>query len=160
MINVSDRDFGELKFDGAWTGECEILIFGSLCKVDLVVQIFDGATISEVQRLAFREFELDKNKFSVIVGEAVFNYYLSRIDEYRACFGTDELAVKVPDVYEVDDMRSLVSLRCVKIMSPFEADVRQVGFIFDAIFDPQLGLGVLVTNGSVEAVDTQDILLG
>ena len=36
----------------------------------------------------------------------------------------------------------------------------EIGFIFDANFDPQLGLGVLVTDGSVETVDTQDILLG
>jgi hypothetical protein len=46
------------------------------------------------------------------------------------------------------------------VMSAFDADARQIGFIFDATFDPQLGLGVLLTNGSVEAVDTQDILLG
>nr|WP_158699627.1 hypothetical protein [Pseudomonas aeruginosa] len=57
-------------------------------------------------------------------------------------------------------MQGLISLKRIKVMSAFEAGVRQIGFIFDAVFDPQLGIGVLVTNGSVEAVDTQDILLG
>ncbi|ROM55879.1 hypothetical protein BK648_05970 [Pseudomonas poae] len=160
MTGISDKDFGELHFDGVWVGLCEILIFGSLHKVELVVQTFDGASISETQRLAFREFNLNKSNISLAVEEAVLNYYLCRVEEYREGFDADEADINAPKVHAVDDMRDLVSLRCIKVMSPFDAGARQIGFIFDATFDPQLGLGVLVTNGSVETVDTQDILLG
>ena len=160
MTGISDRDFGELHFDGAWIGICEILIFGRSYKVELVVQTFDGASISEDQRVAFRELNLNKATISLAIEKAVFNYYLSRVEEYREGFDADEAEIKVPKVHTVYDMRELVSLRCIKVMSPFDVGLRQIGFIFDATFDPQLGLGVLVTNGFVEAVDTQDILLG
>ncbi|MEH6351071.1 DUF6985 domain-containing protein [Pseudomonas sp. 3JA] len=160
MTGISDRDFGELHFDGAWTGVCEILIFGRSYEVELVVQIFDGASIAENQRVAFREFNLNKATVASAVEEAVFNYYLCRVEEYREGFDADEADIKAPKIHAVDDMQYLVSLRCIKMMSPFDVGLRQIGFIFDATFDPQLGLGVLVTNGSVEAVDTQDILLG
>ncbi|MBA1377712.1 DUF6985 domain-containing protein [Pseudomonas brassicacearum] len=160
MSIVSDIDFGELHFDGVWTGLCCVAIFGNRYEVPLVVQTFDGEPISETQRLAFREFDSNKNAVSLLVEEAVFNYYLGRLEDYRACFDGDEVDTKAPRVHAVDDMRDLVSLKCVKVMSAFNAGAREIGFIFDAVFDPQLGLGVLVTNGSVEAVDTQDILLG
>lgn len=53
MTGTVDRDFGELNFYGVWTGLFEILIFGSVRKVELVIQVFDECSISEVQRLAF-----------------------------------------------------------------------------------------------------------
>lgn len=160
MIDKSDNDFGELHFDEAWIGKCEILIFKRAQEVSLVVQTFDGASISEEQRLVFREFNLNKSTVSSAVEKAVFRYYLCRVDEYRESFDAEEAEIKAPKVYTIDDMQDLVSLRCIKVMSPFDAGMRQIGFIFDAIFDPHLGLGVLVTKSSVEAVDTQDILLG
>ncbi|UZE24511.1 hypothetical protein LOY67_03600 [Pseudomonas sp. B21-056] len=160
MTVVLDGDFGKLHFDGAWIGVCEIFIFGSVCEVELVVQTFDNASISEIQRLAFREFNLHKAAISSMVEKAVFDYYLCRVEEYRECFDADEVDINAPKVHAISEMRDLISLRCIKIMSPFDAGARQIGFIFDAMFDPQLGLGVLVTNGAVEAVDTQDILLG
>ncbi len=160
MTGISDRDFGELHFDEAWTGLCEVFIFGSLYEVELIVQTFDGASISDIQRLAFREFNSNKAAVSLAVEKAIFSYYLCKVEEYREGFDADEVDIKAPNVHAIDNMRDLVSLRCIKVMSPFDAGMRQIGFIFDATFDPQLGLGVLVTNGSVETVDTQDILLG
>lgn len=160
MTGIADRDFGELNFDGVWTGLFELLIFGSVRKVELVIQVFDEDSISEVQRLAFREFDLNKNSVSMAVEKAVFSYYFRRVKEYREGFDADEVTIKAPKVHAVDDMRDLVSLRCIKVMSPLDSGSRQIGFFFDATFDPQLGLGVLVTNGSVKTVDTQDFLLG
>lgn len=160
MTGISDRDFGELHFDGAWTGLCEVFIFGSLYEVELIVQTFDGSSISDIQRLAFREFNSNKAAVSLAIEKAIFSYYLCRVEEYREGFDVDEVDIKAPKIHAIDSMRDLVSLRSIKVMSPFGAGVRQIGFIFDATFDPQLGLGVLVTNGFVEAVDTQDILLG
>lgn len=160
MSIVSDQDFGELHFDGVWKGACEIFFWGRRFEVELVVQTFDDAPISETQRLAYREFNLKTDSIFSLVERAIFNYYLGRLEEYRECFDIDEVDVKAPRVCAIDDMQGLISLKRIKVMSAFEAGVRQIGFIFDAVFDPQLGIGVLVTNGSVEAVDTQDILLG
>ncbi|QZP21474.1 DUF6985 domain-containing protein [Pseudomonas sp. DR208] len=160
MTVISDRDFGELHFDEAWTGLCEVFIFGRLCEVELIVQTFDGDSISDIQRLAFREFSSNKAVVSLAVEKAIFSYYICRSEEYRESFDADEVDIKAPNAHAVDHMRDLVTLKCIKVLSPFDAGMRQIGFIFDANFDPQLGLGVLVTDGSVETVDTQDILLG
>ncbi len=79
MSIVSDQDFGELHFDGVWKGICEMVFMGRRLEVELVVQTFDAAPISEVQRLAYREFNLNKGSISSLVEEAVFNYYLGRL---------------------------------------------------------------------------------
>lgn len=160
MNAVLDEDFGKLYFDGVWTGLCEVTLFGRSFEVELVVQTFDGDPFSESQRLAYREFELNKSSIGLQVEQAVFNYYSDRLEEFRACFDADEVDFKAPRVRAVRDMEGLVTLRRVKVMSAFDTDVRQIGFIFDALFDLQLGVGVLVTNGVVDAVDVQDILLG
>ncbi|HFF2163693.1 DUF6985 domain-containing protein [Pseudomonas aeruginosa] len=136
MSIVSDQDFGELHFDGVWKGICEMVFMGRRLEVELVVQTFDAAPISEVQRLAYREFNLNKGSISSLVEEAVFNYYLGRLEESRECLDVDEVDVKAPRVCAFDDMQGLISLKRIKVMSAFEAGVRQIGFIFDAVFDP------------------------
>jgi len=160
MNTVLDKDFGRLYFDNVWTGLCEVALFGRSLEVELVVQTFDGDPISESQRYAYREFELSKISIGLQVEQAVFNYYTDRVEEFRTCFDADEVDFKAPKVRTVRDMENLVTLRRVKVMSAFEPDARQIGFIFDALFDSQLGVGVLVTNGVVEVVDVQDFLLG
>nr|WP_298165078.1 hypothetical protein [uncultured Pseudomonas sp.] len=160
MNIVADNDFGELHFDGVWRGGYEVELFGERSRVELIVQTFDDDPISENQRLAFREFESNKESICSMVEQAVLSYYCDRVDEYRDCFDADEVDAKAPRVDTVDGLRNLVFLRRIKVMSAFDAREHQIGFIFDTTFDAQLGLGVLVTNGVVEAVDTQDILLG
>jgi len=148
---VSDEDFGELRFDGVWTGSCEVVIFQERSEVELVVQTFDGNPISETQRhSAF---------ICSSVEEAVFNYYNDRSSEFRECLDACEVNEKAPQVSSVGDVGKLVTLIGIKVMYPLDPGVRQIGFIFDAVFDSQLGVGVLVTNGSVEAVEVQDFLL-
>jgi hypothetical protein len=160
MNLILDGDFGELHFDDVWIGLCEVYFFGESYRVELVIQTFDDEPIAESQRIAFREFKSNKESICSCVEEAVFSHYSEMIDQYRSCFGVDEVDSKAPRVKSVNDMHGLVSLRRIKVMSAFDIAEHQIGFVFDATFDPQLGLGVLVTNGSVEAVDTQDILLG
>ncbi|MBD8496062.1 hypothetical protein IFR09_20445 [Pseudomonas syringae] len=160
MSVIQDQDFGELHFDGIWQGVCEVVFLGRRLDVELVIQTFDDAPISQTQRLAYREFVANKASICAQVEEAILKHYLDHLCAYRACFDAHEVDAKAPSVREVEGMRDLVCLRCIKVMYAFDEGVRQVGFIGDATFDPELGLGVLVTNGFVEAVDTQDFLLG
>ncbi|MGX5726971.1 DUF6985 domain-containing protein [Metapseudomonas otitidis] len=159
MEIVLDEDFGELRFDGVWTGSCEVVIFQERSEVELVVQTFDNNPISETQRLAYREFLLDSAFICSSVEEAVFTYYNDRLSEFREWLDACELNEKAPQVSSVGDVGKLVTLIGIKVMYPLDPGMRQIGFIFDAVFDSQLGVGVLVTNGSVEAVEVQDFLL-
>ena len=162
MNLISDPDFGELclSSDEIWTGQCEVLFFAEVVYAELVVQTFDDDPISQVQRAAFREFDSNKALICQRVEQALFDFYAENIERYRACFHPDEVDVKAPELSTADGLRELLVLRCVKVMFNFDGDGRDIGFVFDATFDPELGIGVLVTNGFVSTVDVQDFLLG
>lgn len=160
MSQMIDPDFGELCFDDIWTGPCEIVLYGEPLLVTLVIQTFDDDPITETQRLAFREFNSHKVSIGRAVEAAVFDHYCAHLEAYRNGFDANEVDTKAPVISQPCDLRNLVSLTEIKVMSAFDNETRQIGFIFDATFDPELGLGVLVVDGRVTEVDVQDFLLG
>ena len=155
-----DPDFGKLEFNEIWTGHCEIVLYGEPLSVTLVIQTFDDDPITETQRLAFREFNSYKAPIGRAVEAAVFDHYCAHLETYRNGFDANEVDTKAPFISGPCDLRNLVSLNEIKVMSAFDSAKRQIGFIFDATFDPELGLGVLVVDGRVTEVDVQDFLLG
>lgn len=59
----------------------------------------------------------------------------------------------------MESIKKMAILKCLKIIHTEIGEDRQLGFIFDSIFDPELGIGVLVINEQVVAVGVQDIVL-
>ncbi|WP_236209828.1 DUF6985 domain-containing protein [Pseudomonas tohonis] len=90
MKVISDKDFGELKFDDIWTGLCEVTIFRERCDVELVVQTFDGGPITETQRLAYREFISNEAAVCSAVEDAVFKYYNDTVGWSRSFQGASQ----------------------------------------------------------------------
>lgn len=162
MNMITDPDFGKLclSSDEIWTGQCEVLLFAEVVNAELVVQTFDDDPISPVQRAAFREFESNKELICQRVEQALFAFYSENIERYRECLSPDEVNVKAPKIETIRGLQDLLVLSCVKVMFNFGGDQRDIGFVFDATFDPELGVGVLVTNSFVNSVDAQDFLLG
>ncbi|WP_227505622.1 DUF6985 domain-containing protein [Acinetobacter calcoaceticus] len=62
-------------------------------------------------------------------------------------------------IAELESIKKMVILKCLKIIHTEIGEDRQLGFIFDSIFDPELGIGVLVINEQVVEVGVQDIVL-
>lgn len=141
MNILNDPVLGELTFDVWWSREYEITIFDCKKLVPLVIQTFDNESISNKQRDTFLEFERNKSSIISSIEIAILTYYKENFD-----------------ANVVEDITALVNLLRIKIMS--SDDMRELGFIFDASFDPELGVGVLLINESIEEVDVQDILLG
>ena len=141
MNILNDPVLGELTFDVWWSREYEITIFDCKKLVPLVIQTFDNESISNKQRDTFLEFERNKGSIISSIEIAILTYYKENFD-----------------ANVVEDITALVNLLRIKIMS--SDDMRELGFIFDASFDPELGVGVLLINESIEEVDVQDILLG
>ncbi|WDG79713.1 hypothetical protein PUP68_09050 [Pseudomonas chlororaphis] len=160
MITVEDELFGRLEFDGVWSRPYEIEIFNRKVNVVLIVQTFDDDPVSNNQRMTFLEFAGSQKSIIERVEVAALNYYLSKVEDYRACFDRDEVERKAPKTCDVFGFGELVELKQIKIMYTDEGRDREVGFVFDAVFDEQLGVGVLVSNGVVIDVDVQDIVLG
>ena len=144
-MKVNDKVFGELEFDLFWSRPYLFEIFGQTQKVELVVQTFDDDEITDNQRQTFNDLEKNKAKVASDIQVAVFEYYKENFES---------------SVSSISEVAGLVDLKKVKIMHSDDGEDREVGFIFNADFDPELGVGVLVTNGEVEEVDVQDIVLG
>lgn len=143
MNILNDLVLGELTFDMWWFREYEITVFGRKYLVPLIVQTFDEDGISDNQREAFLEFEKNKNSIISSMEIAILAYYKENFS---------------PNANSIEDVSTLVELLKIKILS--SDDLRELGFIFNASFDPELGVGVLVVNENIEEVDVQDILLG
>lgn len=145
MKTILDQYFGEMQFNMFWHRPYKICIFASEKSTTLVVQTFDDDEITDSQRLTFEYFERNQQRIIAEVERGILIYYKSTFNS------------KVSTVSEVS---SLVELLAIKIMYSNVDDIQEIGFVFDASFDPELGIGVLVANGKVQAVDVQDIVLG
>ncbi|MET1257217.1 DUF6985 domain-containing protein [Aliikangiella maris] len=144
---VNDNVLGKLSYDSYWKRGYSIDFFNDSGSVELIIQTFDDDEITDNQRDTFTQFEANKDKIFRDVEEALFEYYN---ESFR-----DTGLMK-----EAADLKNVINLRKVKIMSTDDGEDRELGFIFDASFDPELGVGVLVTNETEIEVDVQDIVLG
>ncbi|MGN5725156.1 DUF6985 domain-containing protein [Acinetobacter calcoaceticus] len=145
MGTLEDNVFGELyNKELLWLRPYEIEIFHTLYPIELNVYTYedDGSDITQNQRDTFINFELNKKNILDNVEKEIQKY----------CYEKFQIA-------ELESIKKMVILRYLKIIHTEVGEDRQLGFIFDSIFDPELGIGVLVINEQVVAVGVQDIVL-
>lgn len=150
----------ELIPDGLHRFRYEVVFLGEKVDVSLVVQTFDEEDISVWQEEAFLRLDKDKGRVIDEVEDALYEYYVKGCPGFRDGVAVENLESSAPWIGSKRGLKALVELRRIKIMATCAAEVRDVGFIFDAAFDPQLGVGVLVRNEKVIDIDVQDIVLG
>lgn len=145
MKVINDKVLGELTFDVFWSRPYKVGIFGLEKEITLVIQTFDNDDITNNQRQTFDDFEKNKQRIISDVENEVLNYYRDNFESKAS---------------NASDVAGLVDLLKIKIMYSEAGEDQEIGFIFSASFDPELGVGVLISNGKVEDVDVQDIVLG
>ncbi|EPJ3354681.1 DUF6985 domain-containing protein, partial [Acinetobacter baumannii] len=101
----------------------------------------DGSDITQNQRDTFINFELNKKNILDNVEKEIQKY----------CYEKFQIA-------ELEGIKKVI-LKYLKIIHTEVGEDRKLGFIFDSIFDPELGIGVLVINEQVVEVGVQDIVL-
>ena len=156
---MKDPLFGDIRYELSWLGTCAWSIFGKTVNTSLVISCYEGEEIEPSQRQAYAEFEASKKSLSRLVEQAIFNYYMDILPEYRERFGefADEWAPKIATVQEVG---ALVSPTEVFVQrSDSEPPERVLGLLFDCTWDTSLGLAVKLVNGKVAEVGVQDIVL-
>lgn len=141
---LNDKVFGELyNKELLWLRPYEIEIFHTLYPIELNVYTYedDGGDITQNQRDTFINFELNKKSILDDVEKEIQKY----------CY----------EKFQITELESIkkVILKYLKIIHTEIGEDRQLGFIFDSIFDPELGIGVLVINEQVVEVGVQDIVL-
>lgn len=145
MQTLNDKILGQLTFDVMWSRPYNIQIFGLEKSITLVIQTFDDDIITDNQRRTFQVFEKEKYNIISDVEKSLFVYYKSQFNTHAT---------------SISEVSSSVDLLNIKIMYTEEGEAQEIGFIFSANFDPELGVGVLVSNGKVKNIDVQDIVLG
>ena len=149
MKKLTNDVFGELIYENLfWRRLYLTEIFGKQINIQLVVDSYDdnddGSDITTNQREAFLNFEKNKKDIIEEIEQAVLSYYKKITNNQMVSF---------------EDIREMVNLKYLKVIYTEIGEDRELGFIFDASFDPELGIGVLVSNERVVEVGVQDIVL-
>ena len=149
MKKLTDDVFGELIYENLfWRRLYLTEIFGKQINIQLVVDSYDdnddGSDITTNQREAFLNFEKNKKDIIEEIEQAVLSYYKKITNNQMVSF---------------EDIREMVNLKYLKVIYTEIGEDRELGFIFDASFDPELGVGVLISNERVVDVGVQDIVL-
>jgi len=148
-MKIIDNVFGELIFDDYdWVKNIDISIFGKTSNMELVVQPNDDAnSIFDEQRIAYSQFINNKEKLIKEIELAVVKYY------QEVLLNTSRTKV---DDKEIPDLVEPLSLIFPMVLKVGET---RVGLSFNADCDPEHGIGVLLKNGNIEEISTEDIVL-
>ena len=158
MVTMQDEIFGVLTLDYTWRKDYVLDMFGVRVSTLIRVEADAKDSITDNQRRAFLAYLEDEKRIVLDVETAVLNYYQSNVQSFRANFGDDVRDVNSPVSVNLSSFSRLLSLRHICFLYSGDAD-RKVGFVFDARFDPEMGVGVLIVNEVVEQVSVQDIVL-
>ena len=145
MNLINDQVFATLhNEESLWMREYKIELFNRLNIIGLIVYTYedDGSDITDNQRETFIHFEYNKENVLKDVEQTLIQYCREDIG-----------------IVETDRIESLIILKYIKIMHTENGEDRRIGFIFDTLFDLELGVGILVSNEKVIEVGVQDIVL-
>lgn len=148
-MKIIDSVFGELTFDDYdWVRNIDLSLFGKIANLELVVQPNDdNNSILDEQRMAYDEFIANRDKLIEDIEFAVIDYYQTVLLETGRA--------KVDDK-EIPDLVEPLSLIFPMVLKSGE---RRIGLSFNAECDPEHGIGVMLKNGKIEEVSTEDIVL-
>ncbi|ENU25588.1 DUF6985 domain-containing protein [Acinetobacter modestus] len=145
MNLINDQVFATLhNEESLWMREYKIELFNRLNIIGLIVYTYedDGSDITDNQRKTYIHFEDNKENVLKDVEQTLIKYCREDIG-----------------IVETDRIESLITLKYIKIMHTENGEDRRIGFIFDTLFDSELGVGILVSNEKVIEVGVQDIVL-
>lgn len=159
MKTMFDSALGEMSYDYGWTKNHAIRLFGEIANVKLVVPCEENDEIEDCQRVAFLNFEKNKDLFIHQAEVAIFKYYLSICDEYRQKLSAGSAAKMVPLIERKEQLKSLIHADQLLIQQSFGSGERVVGLLFTCSWEPELGLAVKFVDEEIEEVGPQDIVL-
>jgi hypothetical protein len=159
MVSLVDNVFGSLELDYCWYKNEAIHIFGMDYFTPIRVAADQQDEITENQREAYKEYCKEKKMIIEKVENAVYTYYLDNVTAMRSNSLENKRDLCVPIQPSMIEFSRLISLDYIRFLYSKNTSVRKIGFVFDAKFDPELGVGVLVVNGQISEVSVQDIVI-
>lgn len=130
MKNINDEVFGELKVnDLGWEKSYCISMWNE--KFIITLSIDGEDEISEMQKLSFKKFEREKDRYLNLVEEELFNYYSNNLKEIRAYIESEEWEAKAPIINSKYDLKKLVKPHGIIIPEDIEEEIMTLGILFD-----------------------------
>ncbi|EEM16273.1 MULTISPECIES: DUF6985 domain-containing protein [Bacillus] len=158
MKKINHKLFGELIYDGYWTGKQKIAILGHDKIVPLTIDEEEHDVFSAIQEEAYSKFIADTNRLIQEAEQAIFEYYQEECLEYRAMLGDESADEIVPIITTTQQLGKLVDPIGLTILPDFEDGVRRLGLIFNCTWEED-GIGVRFENEEVIEVGYQDIVI-
>ncbi|EEM10710.1 MULTISPECIES: DUF6985 domain-containing protein [Bacillus] len=158
MKKINHKLFGELIYDGYWTGKQKIAILGHDKIVPLTIDGEEHDVFSAIQEEAYSKFIADTNRLIQEAEQAIFEYYQEECLEYRAMLGDESADEIVPIITTTQQLGKLVDPIGLTILPDFEDGVRRLGLIFNCTWEED-GIGVRFENEEVIEVGYQDIVI-
>jgi hypothetical protein len=158
MTQISHNIFGNINYDVYWCRDYVVPFLGELVPVRLVVDGDEDAEFEQSQIQAFIEFE--KN-ISILMKEAensLLTFYQENLQENRKRY-PDNFEEVLPVITNKEELSSVLSFIKIVVAETFDENEREIGLMFDATWEPDLGIGVKLVNEKIAEVGTQDILL-
>jgi hypothetical protein len=143
-----DPVFGRLTYESGWTRPYAIPLFGRINHVPIVIAGDEDGEIEPSQQEAFKAFDTSKVELAQAAERALHSHYNNIREELRERTGGEPH--NVPD---------FVRVRAVFFPETFGEEERVVGLLFDAAWDPSLGVAVKFVNEQIAEVGPQDIVL-
>lgn len=151
---------GEMIFTHYWEREYNIKLFGDVKKTKLVVAGSNEEEFEELQIQAFTEFENIKYSIERSVLISILDYYKSIVFDLRSQYTSiQEADINVPVVEDISGLEKLIEIESVYINYQFNPGAHIVALLFKCKWDISHGVAVIIRNGAVVEVGTQDIAL-
>lgn len=157
---LNDDAFGLLEFDWRWKRPYSITLFGADydCELSVDTEEDEGA-IDPEQRSAFMEFESRKAQMLKEAEDAIFEYYVQNIDEFRE-LADDKADEVAPFIQYKNELAKLVTVGDLVFRIVFSSGKMTYGLRLLCAWDIEQGIAVKWSNMNNEIeVSTQDILL-
>ncbi len=100
------------------------------------------------QAAAFQYLMDHESEVAAAVGRALVEYYAEAKQAYLASPYSDE-SLELPDVSNVDDLRPLIGLSGVHVLTVTHDGSAYIGFEFGCVWDDEHGAGVMTHRGRV-----------
>ncbi|PEP45443.1 DUF6985 domain-containing protein, partial [Bacillus pseudomycoides] len=123
MKKINHKLFGELIYDGYWTGKQKIAILGHDKIVPLTIDGEEHDVFSAIQEEAYSKFIADTNRLIQEAEQAIFEYYQEECLEYRAMLGDESADEIVPIITTTQQLGKLVDPIGLTILPDFEDGV-------------------------------------
>ncbi|WP_151827635.1 DUF6985 domain-containing protein [Acinetobacter oleivorans] len=127
------------------------IIFGESKEITFTLAGYGVEDITNAQERAYNEFIDNSLDYITLIEGALFDYYKLNRDKIYQDLPDEEM---VPYVQMVSDLRNVFDWDQLYFLPDGE-----IVFMFEATFEPEMGIGVLIGDKCVKSINVQEYFI-